>query len=40
MELLAVSINHEKYSISIREKVSFTKKKQAEIFKVYKTEYR
>ena len=33
MELLAVSISHENTPISIREKVSFTKKKQAEILK-------
>ena len=39
MELLAVSISHENTPISIREKVSFTKKKQAETFKVYKTKY-
>ena len=36
MELLAVSISHENTPISIREKVSFTKKKQAEILKYIK----
>ena len=40
MELLAVSISHENTPISIREKVSFTKKKQAEILREMHTRNR
>ena len=36
MQLLAVSISHEKASVKIREKVSFTKRKQAEILQYIK----
>ncbi|MCD8180178.1 MAG: glutamyl-tRNA reductase [Firmicutes bacterium] len=36
MQLLCVSISHEKAPISVRERVSFTKKKQAEILKYIK----